>query len=485
MSDFQDIVRSLFCVDKAEEKPTLDNYAHVRLDRLVGLTKPQAKILEYLLGFKTNHAAPPTQQTVERWAETQYDPELTKIVEEAALAVAFHASDFEEAFEREVAAQAAEALLTACHEAVAISGGTSTKPNAPRGIESAVTFLYGNVKVPPPKNDAGIPADMKAARTMLLAEYDKRKANPQQAYGIPSGYSYIDDATGGFKKKGLYLHAGFAGHLKSTQMLNMIVNAATYGWNELLFTSEMPATEVKFSLIVIHSKNPKFASYGVRLSQNKMIRGQLSDPERDHMELVYDDLVNNPDHGSIRVIDSGDFTGFASIKQRAVQEDLKEPIHMMWVDYLTRLPVEVSRGSGINNLRDARNELIADAKRFAMAFRKGEGLAVGSPFQVNRTGLKEGVDRVRKGKTSEGVLDVNALAEYSAAEKEADGISYIFYGPAEVSAQQPKGGIIKSRWGGVTVTAVPLHLNADARYICDYVPMPIAPGTAPDEVPIL
>ena len=468
MAEYATVLRSLFFVLPSEEAGVLGNYASLREDRLLNLSVTDRRFLDYLIAFKSAHSSPPSNVTVRRWVEGERDPVLTKLLDDAeAVADPVIGANFEDLFEKEVAAQASKALLTVCREAVEIAEGRSTTPQAPKGVEAAVHFLYSNAKVPAPKIDTGIPANMREAAPKLIDEYIFRKNNPLAVYGIGSGFGHIDDSIGGFKRKGLHLHAGFAGHLKTTEMLNMIVHAAVVGrWNELLFTGEMPATELKFTLVCIHSGDPKFQGIGQPISQKRLLRGQLTASEESFYKQVQDDLITNPNYGSIRVVDSSEFTTFGTVMQRTVQENDKEEVDMMWVDYLTRLPV-VMDGRSRLTFREAKNELIAEAKRFAMSFDRGRGLAVGSPFQVNREGLK-------KAKENGGVLDETCLAEYSAAEKEADGVSYIWFGPDCYKTMEPLGGMIKSRWGAITLKPVPIQIHVECRRMWDSVP-----GTTP------
>jgi hypothetical protein len=64
-------------------------------------------------------------------------------------------------------------------------------------------------------------------------------------------------------------------------------------------------------------------------------------------------------------------------------------------------------------------------------------------------------------------MDITALAQYNAAEKEADVISYIFYGDDERVTNEPKVGLMKSRWGDSAVAPVPLFIEPDSRRIFD------------------
>jgi len=144
--------------------------------------------------------------------------------------------------------------------------------------------------------------------------------------------------------------------------------------------------------------------------------------------------------------------------QRTMQEHQDEEVDQLWVDYITRLPVD-TKYQGME-ITAARNETIADAKRFAMSFNKGEGLPVCSPFQINREGYKAALN-------NEGRMNKTALAQYNAAEKEADTITYIFYDKEEEATSEPKIGFIKIRWGKMQYDPISVFVEPDSRRIFD------------------
>ena len=106
------------------------------------------------------------------------------------------------------------------------------------------------------------------------------------------------------------------------------------------------------------------------------------------------------------------------------------------------------------------NETLKDAKKFAMSFDNGEGLAVCPPFQVNREGW-------RRAQLKEGRLDIGALAQHNAAKKEADIITYSFYDMEEAAINEPKVGMMKSRWSVLPRDPVAMFVDADSRRIMD------------------
>lgn len=452
------VLRSLIWVEPAEKLDAAKNFGFVHKERLLDLRQVESEVFDFLTDFYVQYGEAPTGSVLHDHFENLNKTENVVLVEEVLTEHFYSGASLERTFEDEVELQSSNRLVQDCKKAVQIATqGVKTKGGLIKGTDQAVDFLFSSLTSKPTLG-TGIPANMKLASDRLDQLYEARKANPIGSYGVATGYGLIDAATAGIRRKNLYLHAGFASHLKSTHAFNMIVNAAEAGWNGVLFTTEMPADDVQLMMICIHSGNMKFAGIGRPLNTFRLLLGQSTPQEETFFKIVKDDLVNNSSHGSIRVIDSGEFLGLGSIMQRTVREHMIEEVDILWIDYLTRLPVDL-KYKGLQ-LTEARNEMLAEAKRFAMSFDKGKGLAVCSPFQVNRAGYKAGM-------AEGGKLDKSSLAQYNAAEKEADIISYIWYGEEEQATSEPKVGLMKARWGAVPRDPVPMFIDPDCRRISD------------------
>lgn len=476
------ILRGLMWQDPAEKDAATKNLQFCQPDRLLALPKPEQEVMNHCVEFLLKHSEAPALRLVYDLYETANRPEIITVLEEVISEPLYVGATFESHFEVTVESQAQEELTRVLKEASKIAtSGITTNGVLTKGVDAAVAHLFTSAKTSPKNDKDRVPNSLKAAQKPLKDLYLKRKSNPQQTYGIMTGYGLFDSSTGGIRKKQLYLHAGYGGHLKSTMMLNMVVNAAVAGWNPLLFSSEMPQEALMFLMTAIHSADPKFSTTHAPIKAFAYLLGQLSQDEEDFADLVWDDLVNNPNHGLIRVIDVAEFTTTGSVMQRTVREHADVEVDLMWVDYPTRLPVDMKYSK--MSLTEGRNESLADLKRFAMSFDNGRGLAVGAPFQVNREGYK-------KAKENEGRMDLTALGQYNAAEKEADVITYIFYDEEEKAASEPKVGILKSRWGELTYKPVSLFLEPDSRRIFDLSSgmsasgMPVGSGNAEDEVEV-
>lgn len=454
------ILRSLVWADPAEKTTATENMRVLEKERFVELNKQEQSLLDDVASFFVNGGEAPALDYLVKQAEAANAVERIDLLSELIAQRPLTGVSFKQHAEGVIEGQAADRLVGVLKTAAKIATqGEKVGQQVLKGTDAAVGFLMTSAQEKPKEAAARVPNDQGAATQALKLVYQSRKANPTLAYGVMSGYGVIDASTGGVKKKQLWIHAGFTGHLKSTTMLNFVLNAAVDGgWNPLVFSSEMPQEEIQFILIGMHSANPKFTTTHPPLNVTRILRGEMSAKEEAFYDLVQDDLTRNKAHGVIRVIDTAEFSTFGSVMQRTLREHSKVEVDVLWVDYITRLPVDVK--SRHMTVTEAKNEAIVDAKRFAMAFDNGRGLAVCTPFQTNREGYKRARD-------NEGRMDLTMLAQFNAAEKEADVVTGVFYGEAEQATNEPKLTVMKSRWGKAGLNPVPLFADPDSRRISD------------------
>lgn len=471
------LLRSITWGDQKEKDEATASIRDLRMDRLVNLNKVEQEVLQAVQEFMVQFGEAPSIQVISRQFEVANNGPAMDLLEQAVgVTNPLISASLRQHFEQLVEERAADRLVEVLKETAKIAKlGVTKQGQLIKGTDAAIAHFFASAEEKPKVAEGRVPASISQAATYLKTLYQKRKSNPHHTYGVMTGYGLIDSSTGGIRKKQLYLHAGFGGHLKSTMMFNMIVNAAVDGgWNPLLFTSEMPAEDVMYILASIHSGNPKFNTIHPPLNSQRLILGNLSAAEEAFYEQVFSDLTTNTSHGSIRVIDSSDFTSFGSVMQRTMKEHAMQEVDLLWVDYVTRLPVDAKYIK--LSQTEARNETVADAKRFAMSFDGGVGLAVCSPFQVNREGYKRAKDNA-------GRLDKTSLAQYNAAEREADIITGIFYGEDEQATSEPKLCMIKSRWGKMIYQPMSLFLEPDSRRIFDLsAGMSVGPATQAQNV---
>lgn len=453
------LIRSLIVYENQELASATEALKSVEPDRLTMLTAPEQRMVEYLSEFYVNYQEAPVYKVVDDHFTATSDSAVLDLMMEVCQEAPLTGASFVSHYESQVESQAAARFTEVCRTGAKIANeGMQFGSSVLRGTDHALSYVVSEMKPKPKKAGGTVPSNMSLASSAIDDLYKKRKSNPLTSFGIQSGYGVIDAATAGYRKKTLNFLAGFAGSLKSTWMLNQILNATLYGWNVLLCSSEMPAEEMMFLLFAMHSADDKFASISRPLNSKRLILGQLDQNEEDFFMMVKEDLLTNPAHGTLRVYDSGSFTTFSSVKALTVREHAILEVDQLWLDYLTRLPIEPKYAK--YDMTSARNETIADAKRFSMEFDQGVGLAVNTPVQINRTGKKNAEE-------NGGRLVMNDLAQYNAIEKEGDSISYIYYGDDERATHEPKAGMIKARLGEVTSAPISLYLEPESRRIRD------------------
>lgn len=207
----------------------------------------------------------------------------------------------------------------------------------------------------------------------------------------------MDLAMKGSKRGELWTHAAFTGGLKSTFAINFHYNQAIfYKHSSILYSIEMPYTQVRRMLVAIHSSHQKFkdirSELGIKIGLDyEAIRdGKLSEKEKIFFtQFVIQDLndpANEYGHLHVEVADpsKSDFT-LNDVKSRSELLCAKDPrIRMVTLDHAGLLQ---SRGKH-SNTTDRLNEVLRDAKRLSMSFNRGQGIAVNSLFQISREGYK-------------------------------------------------------------------------------------------------
>ena len=262
------------------------------------------------------------------------------------------------------------------------------------------------------------------------------------AKGYPCGITQIDEQMVGAKKHELWIHAAFAGHMKSTFALNWAYNLAVYHWHSsLYFSLEMPYRQVRNFLYALHTFHRKFrdlrVKYGIKkppdktkkkddkdvdvdthdngLSYTKIRDAALSEDEKKFMEIVVDDLENCPEYGDIHVEvpnPDKDDTTMVDIKARAEVINSATPFSILFIDHL----ILVSARKWVSSTTDRLNEVVRDSKKLAMNFNRGAGMAVMGLFQISREGF-------RAAEKNGGKYNMTHLSYANEAERSADVIS--------------------------------------------------------------
>lgn len=230
----------------------------------------------------------------------------------------------------------------------------------------------------------------------FMSRYERVENDPLAGMGQLTGIQQLDLSLRGSKRKELWTHAAFTGGLKSTFAINWHYNQAVfYRHSSILFSLEMPYEQVCNILYAIHTAHPKFEdirkSFGIKksLEYEKIRDGELTPENKEFLKLVVTDF-NDPanQYGGLHIEvadpDKADFN-MADLKSKAELLYSKDPaIRMLTIDHAGLMQSRHRHNSTTERL----NEVLRDAKRLAMSFNRGMGIAVNALFQISREGYK-------------------------------------------------------------------------------------------------
>lgn len=272
------------------------------------------------------------------------------------------------------------------------------------------------------------------------ADYERAERNRDSNLGVLSSIAVIDDAHRGLKRGELGLVLGFASHMKTSFCLNWFYKAAILHGKHVAFVPlETRVDVIRKLLVCLHATHPKFGfdMEQIHLTEQRLREGVLSKDEKDAFYEVTRDLRECPDYGRMIYKQPEDKMTVEDIKRWLEAEQRTGPsLDMCVVDYIGLVDPDKQAGS-IGDF-NALSRAIRLAKQLAMDFDNGLGIAMLTPYQANRTGLKEA-------KESGGRYDMRALAGTPEAERSADVIYYLYLDDILRRDRQILLGNIKTR----------------------------------------
>lgn len=297
-----------------------------------------------------------------------------------------------------------------------------------RGPVAAVRYVMEQApEIIAPTGGQRLSGNVTADGIPFAEEYERTELNPLAGIGQMAGIRQMDDALRGAKRGELWTHAAFTGGLKSTLMLNWAYSQAVYyRHSSVVFSLEMPYSQVRRILYAMHSAHHKFDSIrqslgiGRSLSYSRirdaeldvlspeqvqrmspeqvslLVRaagGQYLNPSRpekrfllDHVIPDFNDKAN--EYGNIHIEvadpDKSDFT-VTDLRNRSEVLYANDPtIALIFADHAGLMAPRHHHNSTTERL----NEVLRDLKRFSMSFNRGAGIATVALFQISREGYK-------------------------------------------------------------------------------------------------
>jgi hypothetical protein len=421
------------------------NYSVLRDSIYVFDTKEDNEIWDYVKTFMANHGHLPDQDTLVKNFEAKTELEVADRVRVLTAVKPVYKGDFVSELELQVESVRVRRLLQVMNEAKDIvRSGIEIKEKGKKrvlkGPRDASRYLSNSlVDILTPTFGSRIGGEAMSDIGDLKDQYQKAQASGKEILPI-SGLKPIDDALGGFRKKELYLLAGFTGHMKSKSALNFVYNQAVMSvvnTNTLYFSLEMHYDQCRRAIHTIHSMHPKFRPQRIALGLQdptspvdfgidpvKLRNGCLTPEEYTfYFDYVLPDLEEGKNKGTYGSIhfegdnpDSFDFT-VEDLKAKAEIYAQKEKIDLIVVDHALLLASRNKYSSTTEKL----NEVIRDLKRMAMNFNRGQGIPVLCLFQISR----EGYTHALKNK---GEYHLTHLSYANEAERSADVVIANWFG---------------------------------------------------------
>lgn len=352
-------------------------------------------------------------------------------------------------------------------QTVTSKGASAAMERLREGVSSLSTLFRA-------RSSAGsISADIEQA----WDRYQRSKANQAATFGVLSGLNTIDAIHGGLMPGELGLVLGFVAHMKSVFVRNWAYKAhVIYKKRVAYVTLESSTTKLQDQFAILHCQHPQFLDDTVpTITTERVKRGALNPEQEKIFRAALDDLKTNPNYGGI------EYRGMDDDKSDITMEDIAHwvrdltrnaPIDLLVIDYLGLVsPGDArmrGRGNALSEFANL-NVTLREAKLLAMSANAGRGLALLSPFQANREGLK---DAEKNG----GRYTLRALAGANESERSADNVYYVFLDDALRSQREIAAGNLKARDVPLIVDQFRLYADGETGLIDDLAPQaPVAP----------
>lgn len=410
------LLRSVFIGSAAtdSESSFTENYHRLVTSGLAFDTTEDNHIWSAIKGFHQTHGHLPNLGTLRAIFESDQKPELVSRLETVAISppkvrgdFVVHLQTLDEERKKKRALDLLDETKRILTNGVEVREGREKKRLF--GPADAVHYFWeksSGLTVPTlgTKSSGNVTTDGQD----FLEHYERIKSDPTIGLGFPCGLAQADEITGGIRKKQLWIHAAFAGGLKTYFAIHWAyVQAIYYGNSSVYFDLEVGYEDLRTTLYTIHSAHEDFAEVrrslgipGLGLSFKNIDEGRLTPNEEKFLsEYVVPDFNRKPtvDHvamGSIPAESYGDIhieglgdkgdLKVSDIRARAELIHSKNPISMIFVDHV----LLVSPEKWVPSTTERLNEVIRDLKKLAMTFFRNLGIPIVGLFQISREGYK-------------------------------------------------------------------------------------------------
>ncbi len=378
------------------------------------------KIYQFVRSYFDNNLGLPSDQTVADYFTRLDEVEIVERLGDIKAAQTYTRTNYSHLLRELLEDQhrvAMQALLKETAEVV--SRGLVIKEGREKkriqGVRDALMHFTSKVHdLIPSESNARTRGDPRQDTQAVWDDYIIAKHNKGKVWGCAMGLEQIDTISHGLKRGEMWVHASFAGELKTTFALNWAYNLVTrYRTNVFYVSLEMPYEQLRRIICVMHSSNLLFKNQGKEpLDYRKVRDGELTPEEEEFYQEVLKDFDTNPEYCRFEVWAPDRDVTIQDI--RIETELLHKQMDVGFVAIDHGGLVEPRKKS--NSYTIEINSVLRDAKKFALHFNGGEGIPVLVLFQINRDG-KDQADK------NEGVYKMRALSYANEAERSADVVS--------------------------------------------------------------
>ena len=395
----------------------------VNLQRLV-TAKPDwgrtddERIFRFVLGYFRQRLELPSARTVLDYFERSGDIEVQERLKDVAVATPYIRSNFVHLLQTLIEDQNRIKALVAIKEAQEIlTRGLVVDKERLTGVRDAFMYLARrSSELVVPESNAKIRGNIREDGEAVWDEYQMAKTNKDKVWGRFTGLDPIDTVCHGIKKGELWIHAGFAGELKTTLAINWCYNLVTrYRTNVYYVSLEMKYEHIRRMLYVLHSTNAKFRLAGKEVLDYRKVRdGELTPEEEAFYQEVIRDFGSDPEYCDFDTYAPDRDVNMDDIRMETELLHRQKEIGLVVIDHGGL--AEPRRGKRNKDYVIELNSVIRDAKKLALHFNGGEGIPVLLLFQINRQG-KDMADK------NDGHYRMSALSYANEAERSADVIT--------------------------------------------------------------
>jgi replicative DNA helicase len=399
------------------------NYERLKASRLDWVREDDSRIVRFIEEFFLEHLEIPSAITIHEHFEDRNDLEVLERMKVVGRSRVYDRAGYTHFLQRTVEERnniRASALLKETQQIIeqgkVVREGREDKTL--KGVRDA--FLYFNkhiLEILPSEQNSKTIGDLREDTEVAWKDYQTAKMNKDKAYGRFTGFQVVDETCHGCKRGELWIHAGFTGDGKTSLALNWAYNTATHYRGHVLYVSlEETYNQIRNKIYSMHSSNWRFKEDGKNpLDYRKIREGELDHDEETFYHHLLQDFETNPEYCRFRVWQPDRDVNMDDVRLHAELVHKEMELGLLIIDHSGL--VEPRR-----NYREysvALNSVIRDAKKLALQFNGGEGLAVCLLHQINR----QGRDAAEK---NGGIYKLSALSYANEAERSADYVTATF-----------------------------------------------------------